>query len=287
MVATSPSTVSASRRRALRAGVVGVAATAALAFGAPGMSAAEPVVEPNSMTVPAIPYDSELAAAVRMLKDAGVDRMALEAAQAVVGSASQITAQDVIDRLNQLSGLLPTQQVAADGALIPAASGDALSLLKQLGVQTLTPSVAPFCTAPTADNPLGLVTAGAGAVAGPWPLKSEPVLPFPIPGVTIPKINLVDKGETAYAFVPASGTAGDGGTMQVAWFNPTTLKGGFADLTPIAKNAPALKVIPLLSGVRLAPVKTGSGTILSAVYGTATNDGRTCAFLPAVGIVEA
>ncbi|MFW0792552.1 hypothetical protein AAFP30_01945 [Gordonia sp. CPCC 205515] len=291
MVATAPNRAverTARPSRVLRAGIVGVAATAALALGTPAISSAEPVVPPNSMTLPDIPYDAELAAAVRMLKDAGVDRMALEAAQAVVGSAGQLSATDIIDRLNQLSGLLPTQQAAESGSFVPAASTDPTALLKQLGIQTLTPSVAPFCTDATADNPLGLVTAGAGAAPGPWPLKSgEPKLPFPLPFITLPKLNIVDAGETAYAFVPASGTAGTGGKMQVAWFNPTTLKGGFADLEPIAKNSPALGVLPLLSGVRLAPVKTGTGTILSAVFGTAQNGARTCTFLPAVGIVNA
>jgi hypothetical protein len=65
-----------------------------------------------------------------------------------------------------------------------------------------------------------------------------------------------------------------------------TLQGGFADLEPIS-DAPILQALPLLSGVRLAPVQTGNGTVLSAVYGTADHAGRTCYFLPAVGIVEA
>ena len=139
---------------------------------------------------------------------------------------------------------------------------------------------------------LGLVTAGAGAVAGPWPMKTDPLTQLKplldmIPGVKLPeKLNLVEKGETAYAFVPASPTAGSGGTMQVAWFNTSTLQGGFADLDPITDRT-ALTALPLLSGVRLAPVKTGSGTILSAVFGNASNGTQNCWFLPAVGIVNA
>lgn len=273
----------------MRVGVVALAATAAVALGAPAMSSAEPLIAPNSMTLPPIPFDSELAAAVQMLKDAGADRMALEAAQAVAGSVGQVKPQDIIDRVTQL---LATQQATAaaplDSPLTSGIqSGDAMSLLKQLGIQPFTPSVAPFCAAPTADNPLGLVTAGAGAVPGPWPLASEPVLPFPIPFITLPKkLNLVDKGETAFAFVPPA-PSGDGGTMRVAWFNPTTLQGGFANLDPVTRNNPILKALPLLSGVRLTPVKTGSGTVLAAVYGTAQHGSRTCSFLPAVGVVTA
>lgn len=257
----------------LRAGVVGVAVAAAAGLCVPALAApaaAEPVVQPNSLTLPDIPFDSELAAAVRLLKDAGVDRMALDAAQAIMTSVGQLS----------------TEQLAARSAGVPVADTDPMTLLRTLGIQPLTPSVAPFCTEPTDDNPLGLVTAGAGAVAGPWPLAQEPLAPLQeLLGITMPKLNLVDDGETAYAFVPASAGTTDA-TMQVAWFNVATLQGGFADLEPIS-DAPVLAAMPLLSGVRLAPVQTGNGTVLSAVYGTAENAGRSCFFLPAVGIVEA
>ncbi|GAC66451.1 hypothetical protein [Gordonia soli] len=272
MSSTSPFSPTSRLRRRLRASVVGVVIGAAAAFGLPATASAEPVA-PTTITWPAIPFDSELAAAVRMLKAAGVDKMALSAAQAIIGSAGQLS----------------SQQVAAKVPGVPVAQSDPLAILKLLGIQPLTPSVAPFCQAPTPDNPLGLVTAGAGAVRGPWPLAKEPALPFPIPGVTLPKLNLVDNGETAYAFVPAT-TAGSGttdpGSVRVAWFNTTTLQGGFADLAPVAKG-PVTAALPLLSNIRLAPVKTGNGTVLSAVFGSVNNGNRSCFFLPAVGIVNA
>ncbi|MFI8770984.1 MULTISPECIES: hypothetical protein [Gordonia] len=257
----------------LRAGALGVAVAAAAGLCVPALAtpaAAAPLVEPNSLTLPDIPFDSELAAAVRLLKDAGVDRMALDAAQAIMTSVGQLS----------------SDQIAVRGAATPVADSDPMALLRTLGIQPLTPSVAPFCTTPTDDNPLGLVTAGAGAVPGPWPLASEPLTPLEeLFGITLPKLNLVDDGQTAYAFVPASAGTTDA-KMQIAWFNVATLQGGFADLEPIS-DAPILKALPLLSGVRLAPVQTGNGTVLSAVYGTADHAGRTCYFLPAVGIVEA
>ena len=74
--------------------------------------------------------------------------------------------------------------------------------------------------------------------------------------------------------------------MQVAWFNTSTLQGGFEKLAPVT-DARAKALQPLLSGVRLAPVKTGSGTVLAAIYGTSNNAGRSCFFLPAVGVVNA
>ncbi|MFW0786645.1 hypothetical protein AAFP35_19290 [Gordonia sp. CPCC 206044] len=268
------------RSPGVRAAVLGIATAAALALCAPAISAptasAEPLVEQNSMTLPPIPFDAELAAAVRMLRDAGVDRMALDAAQAIMSSVGQLS----------------TEQAAARVTPVPAAGTDPIGLLRALGVQTLTPSVSPFCAAPTADNPLGLVSAGAGAVAGPWPLASEPLAPLQqLFGITLPKLNLVDKGQTAFAFVPATPThtatpGSDTGKMQVAWFNTTTMKGGFADLKPVA-DAPILKAVPLLSGVRLAPVDTESGTVLAAVFGNSDVAGRNCFFLPAVGVVDA
>ena len=288
-------------RRGIRrcgVGLVGVAmAAAAVTSTAPASAVPSlPLLPPNMLSAYSIPFDAELAGAVRLLKSAGVDQMALKAAQAVMGSSGQLSVQDVVGR----AGALPfdasqPQPAAAPSAATPqpvASTTDPLALLKSLGIQTLTPSVAPFCTTPTPDNPLGLVTAGAGAVGGPWPLKTDPVAELkplldmlPIAGIP-DKLNVVENGETAYAFVPATPNAGKGGTMQVAWFNTTTLQGGFADLEPL-KNGATLTALPLLSGVRLAPVKTGKGTILSAVFGTAQNGSQNCWFLPAVGIVNA
>lgn len=287
-----PSTTSPLRRFGV--GVVGAALVASAAFTGAGAAGAEPAapapaaptpLAPESMALPPIPYDSELAQAVKILKEAGVDKLALKAAETVKTAVGQISADDVANTLSALSSEGGAQTVAA-----PVADTDPLAALRAVGIQPFSPSVSPFCAAPTEDNPLGLVTAGAGAVAGPWPLKQDPAGQLPpwltmIPGIKLPEnLNLVDKGETAYAFVPASPTTG--GKMQVAWFNTTTLEGGFADLQQVGdKNL--LTVLPMLSGVRLAPVKTGNGTILSAVYGTAQQNGRACYFLPAIGIVDA
>lgn len=260
-------------------GMVSTLATAAVVAGVSAPAHAEPIVPPNALSLPPIPFDNELATGLRMLKAAGVDKIAMDAAKAIISSAGQLSSDSKV----------ASPVTAAPGTPILPASpvADPLTTLRTLGIQTLTPSVAPFCTDPTADNPLGLVTAGAGAIAGPWPMASEPALPIPLPFVTLPKLNLVDKGETAFAFVPATVNGGTGGRMQVAWFNTSTLQGGFADLGPIAAANPILRVIPGLSSVRLAPVKTGSGTILAAVFGNAQNGSRSCFFLPAVGLVNA
>nr|NIL81767.1 hypothetical protein [Rhodococcus kroppenstedtii] len=94
--------------------------------------------------------------------------------------------------------------------------------------------------------------------------------------------------------------------MQVAWFNVNTLKGGFADMGGLADvisseiidglpapiQGPARDLVQRnlaafpSAGVRLAPVATGSGTVLAAVFGQVTHDGKTCAFFPTVGLTQ-
>ena len=69
---------------------------------------------------------------------------------------------------------LSSDQIAVRGAATPVADSDPMALLRTLGIQPLTPSVAPFCTTPTDDNPLGLVTAGASiGEAFVWMYRAE------------------------------------------------------------------------------------------------------------------
>ena len=42
-----------------------------------------------------------------------------------------------------------------------------------------------------------------------------------------------------------------------------------------------------VKGARLAPVETGNGTVLSAVFGTVQNGNRSCFFFPMIGITQA
>ncbi|MFT4202257.1 hypothetical protein, partial [Gordonia sp. (in: high G+C Gram-positive bacteria)] len=231
-----------------------------------------------------VPYDSQLAAVVHFLKQVGGDRLFVEIVQALMGTAGQLAPA--------------APKGAAASAPVPGvktvdALTDPLSLLRQAGVQPLSPSVAPFCAAPTPENPLGLVNAGAAAIPGPWPVrKDNPLnpllkLPFPLPGIEVPDPNIVKDNQTAFAFIPPETTvAGKRGTMRVAWFNTGTMRGGINELTPLADTNPMLKVLPGMSGVRLTPIDTGKGTVLAAVYGTAGAAGRECFFLPAVGVIN-
>ncbi|MFT4125727.1 MAG: hypothetical protein QM662_05800, partial [Gordonia sp. (in: high G+C Gram-positive bacteria)] len=168
---------------------------------------------------------------------------------------------------------------------------DPLALLRAAGVGAFSPSIAPFCVTPTDDNPLGLATAGAGGVSGPWPILTDAsnaldnlAQSLGMAPVTLP--NFADSDETAFAFVPSVTLTGT--KVQVAWFNTTTLRGGFADLTalPHAQKTLLTTLAPGLGGIRLAKVDTGAGSVLAAVYGSGYNGSRTCYFLPAVGVVE-
>ncbi|GAA2066990.1 hypothetical protein [Williamsia deligens] len=196
---------------------------------------------------------------------------------------------------------------ATSGADVVTLLDQANKTLRALGIQPfLNPSVAFNCTTPTPSNPFGLLPAAGGAIAGPW---AAPGLSLPnIPLVNIDP-NVVKDGQTLYGFVPAGVTSDPTATgMQVAWFNTATGKFGIAQMGKAGqtlvdawlKNVPAspLKTMAAntLSGIvntiapagsRLAPVDTGKGTVLSAVFGTVNNGGRSCFFLPMVGVTNA
>lgn len=266
--------------RRSRTAVAALAIACAGALAAPAVASAEPV-----------PAADPLQAALTALEaSAAPGDIALAAARAVEGAA-------------------PTVDVAEPTGSDPLALLDAANgLLGGFGLTPfLYPTAALNCSA-LPGVPFGIVPAVAGSAPGPYTPK--------VPGVTIPTIpgvdtTIADPGETLYAFVPApGGVVNDGADksgMQVAWFNVNTLKGGFADMggatdvilselvepiaDPFLKNLATGFVQGNLSsfpnaGVRLAPVATGSGTVLSAVFGQVNHDGKTCAFLPTIGLTQ-
>jgi hypothetical protein len=196
---------------------------------------------------------------------------------------------------------------ATSGTDVLALLDTANKTLRSLGIQPfLNPTVAFNCTTPTASNPLGLLPAAGGAVAGPWAA----------PGISLPTIplvnidpNVVKDGQVLYGFVPAGVTSDPTSTgMQVAGFNTATGKFGIGQMGKAGDtlvdawlaNVPASPIKDMaaktLSGIvntiapagsRLAPVTTGKGTVLSAVFGTVNNGGRSCFFLPMVGVTNA
>lgn len=241
------------------------AVSVAAGWFAPGVASAQP--EPT--------IDDAVAA----LSSAAPDDPSLEAAEAIAA---------VTDPLSTGSG----EAGQAVSALTTA--------VRALGLEPfLWPSVALGCSA-VSGVPLSAVPAMAASAPGPYAV--------PIPGLPdVLNPDLVGPGEAIYAFVPA-GVVNDPDTtgMQVAWFNLSTLRGGFVEMSgftqalsdailaqfPEAVRAqlvgPVAAVVGTLpsAGVRIAPVETGSGTVLAAVFGQIRHGDQTCLFLPTVGITE-
>lgn len=284
----------------IRRSVAALAITACAALMSPAVAGADPV-PPADLTLTAptnVPSNEVLTKAIAELQKTQKDPGALSAARAILGVEPQLSAT-------------PASETVPAATATPAASpADVLTLLaganetlRKLGIQSfINPSVAFNCTDPTADNPFGLLPAVGGAVPGPYFL----------PGVKLPAgidANLVKSGETLFGFVPAGITKDGTATgMQVAWFNVDTFQGGFVDMAPVGttlvdiwlakvpngalKDGAKKLLAPIANamsvpGSRLAPVKTGNGTVLSAVFGTVQNDSRSCFFLPMIGITQA
>ncbi|MEB3050865.1 hypothetical protein KV112_14150 [Mycolicibacter sp. MYC123] len=110
----------------------------------------------------------------------------------------------------------------------------------------------------------GNVIASALSVAGPAPI--------PTPG---PK-----PGQTAYVFT-AVGTPGPAETqklpLNVTWVNLTTGKSGSATLQP------RTDINPEGPTTLTAIVDTGSGSIMSTIFGQVTTKDHQCNFLPTIG----
>ncbi|QBS44071.1 hypothetical protein DMB37_32220 [Nocardia sp. CS682] len=171
--------------------------------------------------------------------------------------------------------------------------------LRAAGMQPfLYPTASAYCLNGTS---LGLAPAVAAAVPGPWPKTT-----IAIPGLDLAAVKA---GQTMFTFVPYGlGQDGPDTTgMQVAWLNLTSGRGGMASMGPLstvframipAEVPAALRpmaeraiqdfffaALPM-GGVRAVPVDTGQGTVLAAVFGTVENGGKSCFFLPTVGITE-
>ncbi len=150
----------------------------------------------------------------------------LSAAIAVTGALSFATASTAT--------AAPPDPRAVVAAAEPAAATDLLTAyqvavdsLKRLGIEPfLYPSAAAFCQD---GSTLGLVPALAGAVPGPWPR-----LAVPVPGLDL---SAVKAGQTMFAFVPygLGPDSADTSGMQLAWFNTSTGRGGFAAMGPISQ----------------------------------------------------
>lgn len=255
---------SAAGRRLVRSVTAAAAMSLAIGWWAPGVASAQPEAT----------ADEAMAAMI----DAAPADPASAAAEAIAAVADPTT---------------------GTGSTQPAIS--ALdSAVRALGLQPFFwPTVALGCSA-VDGVPLSAVPAMAASAPGPYAV--------PIPGLPdVLNPDLVGPGEAIYAFVPA-GVVNDPDTtgMQVAWFNLSTLQGGFVEMSGFTRTlsdailaqfpeqvrgqlaGPVAAVVATLpsAGVRLAPVQTGSGTILAAVFGQIHHGDKTCLFLPSVGVTQ-
>ncbi len=170
--------------------------------------------------------------------------------------------------------------------------------LRTVGVDPfLYPAVAPFCSD---TGTLGLLPAAAGAVPGPWPKTI-----VAIPGLDQ---SAVKAGQVMFTFVPYGLTPGGTNAtgMNVAWVNLANGRSGIAAMGPISDVVRTMmpaeiptEIRPLaeralqdffaafpVGGVRAVPVDTGSGTVLAAVFGTVDNGGKSCFFVPTIGLTS-
>lgn len=222
----------------------------------------------------------------------------------LVGGSGLATAEPTADAASleakqALDAIEPT-----DAATLVDGIAAANKVLEQLGITPFTPTLG-ACT------DLSFPLAVAGAVPGPYTpgLGDLTVLGL--------DLNAVKKGEIMYGFVPVGvvNDSADKSGMRVAWFNTSTFQGGLgapmSGITDTILDAvnkrvaaaspkaaalakplidgtlkPALNLIPQ-AGVRGGLVDTGSGTVLSAIYGTVDKGDATCFFFPSLGIATA
>ncbi|MFT4088149.1 MAG: hypothetical protein QM658_13565 [Gordonia sp. (in: high G+C Gram-positive bacteria)] len=323
------------RRLALRTGLAGLAVTVSAALAGAGVAAAEPTAvptpdapsttapsteNPNSPALATSPLDTQLADALRTVKQSGAADKLVEALKDLLAAQGQVDPGKLVpgaDPSAPKATPAPANPTAPDvpaspaastvvpGTIAPAAADPAAALdliQNATGAQVLTPALAPFCTAPTADNPLGLTSAPAVAFSGPFPEVAGQSVPDLVKSWNIGFLNdllannddtkqftqMLTKDQTAFAIVPPADTTSS--QFQVAWFNTATMQGNLVPLKPLddLPDAGALKALlgTVKTPLRLARVDTGQGSILTAVFGTTTTAGHTCYFLPALGVVK-
>lgn len=237
---------------------------------------------------------------IRLALAAVVASTALLGGAVLAPAAHAAPTADALAAKTALDNIQPT-----DAAGVIEGIEAANALLKKLGITPFTPTLG-ACTDFTLAPALG------GAMPGPsTPLLGD--LTFKVLGKEI-DINAIRKGEIMYGFVPV-GVFNDSGSkkgMQVAWFNVNTFQGSLSEpmdglgetiVNAVAKRlqaagvpgaegiakgllGPVTDILPS-NGVRGGLVKTGSGTVLSAIYGTVKKGDATCYFFPSLGIATA
>jgi hypothetical protein len=167
------------------------------------------------------------------------------------------------------SAVTPAPDAAPLAAPTPPAPGSAST-----GPNTAPPGYAPD-TPPTQDFMYpsignGCLSDGGNSIATAISVAGPANIPVPGPAA----------GQTAYVFT-AVGTAGPADVqklpLNVTWVNLTTGKSGSAALKPRPD------INPTGPTTLTAVVPTGSGSIMSTIFGQITTTDKQCQFMPTIG----
>lgn len=246
-------------------GLAAVVITSAAAFALCPNAAADPATpQPNpTQQLPGLPALAQLSPIIQQaaMNPAQATQLLMAAASAFAGNPAVPTeSKNVASSVNQFVAEPTNPDSAALG--VPAPHGVALPEAGADAPPTqdfMYPSIGPNCVADGSNS-----IATALSVAGPAKI------PLPGPG----------PGQTAYVFT-AVGTPGPADVqrlpLNVTWVNLTTGKSGSATLRPRSDINPdgptTLTVI----------ADTGSGSIMSTIFGQVTTKDRQCQFMPTIG----
>ncbi|WP_297699326.1 hypothetical protein [Mycobacterium sp.] len=161
----------------------------------------------------------------------------------------------------------PAPEAAALPAPAPAPAPDAAPAAAAPGFGADTPPTQDFMYPSIGTNCLA---DGSSAIATALSVAGPAKIPLPGPG----------PGQTAYVFT-AVGTPGPAEVqklpLNVTWVNLTTGKSGTVALTPRSDINPDGPTT--LSAI----VDTGSGSIMSTIFGQVTTKEKQCQFMPTIG----
>ena len=168
------------------------------------------------------------------------------------------------------AALVPAPAPVPDGAPVPAPAPAAAAPAAVPGGPEFGPDapVTQDFLYPSISN--GCLKDGGNVLATAISVAGPAKIPAPGPGV----------GQTAYVFT-AIGTPGPAAEqklpLNVTWVNLTTGKSGGATLTPQAD------INPEGPTTLTALVDTGSGSIMSTIFGQVSTTEKQCQFLPTIG----
>jgi hypothetical protein len=287
--------------------LVALAASAALAMGGQPVAHAEPP-QPLPMPItglqaPGLPAMESLAPAIQQAATdpSNATSMLMAAAAAFAGNSAPPDSKNMAAAVNQFAADPQVAHVPAVGA-VPGAEAhlpQGTDPANAVGPAQDVPAEALAAVAPGGGD--AVPGPGPAPAPAPPPLSATTTQDFMYPSIsngcladggnvlataisvagpaTIPSPGPT-AGQTAYVFT-AIGTPGPGAEqklpLNVTWVNLTTGKSGGATLKPQAD------INPDGPTTLTAIVDTGSGSIMSTIFGQVTTTEKQCQFMPTIG----